>query len=205
MQGFIIHITRLHEEDLIVTIIAQSSLMRLYRFYGARHSTINIGYQIDFEAITSVKSPLPHLRDITHLAPSWLTNRTQFLYWQQFISLFFSHLYDTEAIGTFYFNLLVRAQNRWDKQDCRRTAIETYTHLLEYEGRLHTQCYCIFCDLNIEDDFTLIRAFIPAHTHCAKRGALPKHEILPLLQEKKTIYLETSTVDTLFNIILEGL
>ena len=49
MQGFIINLNKVKEEDLIVTIISKDNLQTLYRFYGARHGTINIGFKIDYE------------------------------------------------------------------------------------------------------------------------------------------------------------
>ena len=67
MQGFIIKLTRVREEDMIVTIIAEESLQTLYRFYGARHSPINMGFKIDFETETSLKSSIPRMKDVIHL------------------------------------------------------------------------------------------------------------------------------------------
>ena len=49
MQGYIIDIKPVKDDDLIVTILAENELLTAYRFYGARHQTINIGYKIDFE------------------------------------------------------------------------------------------------------------------------------------------------------------
>ncbi len=56
MQGYIIHITRVKDEDLIVTILTQNVIKTTYRFYGARHSSVHLGYKIDFESLTSLKS-----------------------------------------------------------------------------------------------------------------------------------------------------
>ncbi|MDP1784740.1 MAG: recombination protein RecO, partial [Sulfuricurvum sp.] len=36
MQGFIIKLSRVRDEDMIVTIISEENLTTLYRFYGAR-------------------------------------------------------------------------------------------------------------------------------------------------------------------------
>ena len=49
MQGYIINVNKARDEDVIVTILAQDNLYTLYRFYGARHSQINLGFKIDFE------------------------------------------------------------------------------------------------------------------------------------------------------------
>lgn len=56
MQGYIIDIKNVKEDDLIVTVLAQEAIYTTYRFYGARHSTINIGYKIDFELESNLKS-----------------------------------------------------------------------------------------------------------------------------------------------------
>ena len=42
MQGFIVNLNKVKEEDLIVTIVSRNSLDTLYRFYGARHGVINL-------------------------------------------------------------------------------------------------------------------------------------------------------------------
>jgi hypothetical protein len=58
MQGFIVNINRVKEEDLIVSILTKDKLHTLYRFYGARHGSINIGFKIDFEIEQSSKSTI---------------------------------------------------------------------------------------------------------------------------------------------------
>ena len=45
MQGYIVDIKSVKDDDLIVTIICENELITSYRFYGARHSNINIGYK----------------------------------------------------------------------------------------------------------------------------------------------------------------
>jgi hypothetical protein len=49
MQGYIIDLKVVKDDDLIVTLLCENELITSYRFYGARHSNINIGYKIDFE------------------------------------------------------------------------------------------------------------------------------------------------------------
>ena len=72
MQGYIIRLNRARDEDLVVTILTQQNLETLYRFYGARHSTINLGFKIDFESEISLKSSIGRLRDvIEEEIPSW--------------------------------------------------------------------------------------------------------------------------------------
>ena len=100
MQGYILKITKVKEEDCIVDILTRESLVKAYRFYGARHSNITQGYKIDFELISSMNF-LPQLRGALHLGFEWLTQREKLLFWQQFIRLFHAHLKDAEFIDEF--------------------------------------------------------------------------------------------------------
>ena len=125
MQGFIIKLNRAREEDMVVSIIAEESLQTLYRFYGARHSPINMGFKIDFETEHSLKSSIPRMRDVVHLGFSWIGEYERLRLWQQFIALFYPHLKDSESIGSFYFELLNDASVRWKEQNPKRVAIES--------------------------------------------------------------------------------
>ncbi len=49
MQGYILDVKPVKDDDLIVTILTPTRVYTTYRFYGARHSNINVGYKIDFE------------------------------------------------------------------------------------------------------------------------------------------------------------
>ena len=42
MQGYIIDIKPVKDDDLIVSILTEHEVLTTYRFYGARHSNINI-------------------------------------------------------------------------------------------------------------------------------------------------------------------
>ncbi|HZF69577.1 recombination protein RecO [Sulfuricurvum sp.] len=205
MQGFIIKLTRAREEDMIVTIIAEESLQTLYRFYGARHSPINMGFKIDFEVEHSLKSSIGRLRDVIHLGFPWMGQYERIRLWQQFISLFYPHLKDSEAIGDFYFALLNDASIRWKDQNPKRVAIESYVRLLEYEGRLHKDLNCFFCDLPIEDDISLIRAFLPAHKNCSHTLSINPKGLEWLYTNASTLFLSDQEIDRLWYIVNEGL
>ena len=137
MQGFIIKLSRVKDEDMIVTIISEDCLTTLYRFYGARHSPINLGFKIDFEVETSLKSSIPRMRDVLHLGFGWMGeyNRIRHLATISFL-FFIPHLQHSEEIGGFYFDLLESAAQRWKNQNPKRLAIEAYVQLLEYEGKI---------------------------------------------------------------------
>lgn len=204
MQGFIINITRVKDEDLIVTILTPQNVKTAYRFYGARHSTIHLGYKIDFESLISLKSSLPQLRSVMHLAQPWNKERERMLIWQSFVKLFYQHLKDIATIETFYFDLLESCSTIWHQQNPKRIAIEAYVKLLSYEGRLHDDFICFNCEEVVEGSLTLIRGFLPAHQNCAWNHPLNALHVKVLFQTHSTISLEDDAIDILWKILLEG-
>ncbi len=48
MQGFLLQTQSIRDEDLIVRVLTKNQLKTLYRFYGKRHSVLNVGRKIDF-------------------------------------------------------------------------------------------------------------------------------------------------------------
>lgn len=205
MQGFIININKVKDEDLIVTILTQNKVQTTYRFYGSRHGVINLGFLIDFETQSSMKSNIAQLRNIIHLAQPWNLQRERMYIWQQFIKLFYPHLKDTEDIGNFYFDALKESVKIWNKQSPKRVAIETYVKLLEHEGRLHSLKYCFLCDELTTENIALARAFLPAHELCIHNFTFDKSKILELFKLKQTMFLNDDEVNRLWNILCEGL
>lgn len=205
MQGFIIKLNRAREEDMIVSIIAEESLQTLYRFYGARHSPINMGFKIDYEAEYSLKSSIPRMKDVIHLGFSWMGEYERLRLWQQFIALFYPHLKDSESIGNFYFDLLNDASLRWKEQNPKRVAIESYVRILDHEGRLHRELNCFFCDLPIENDISLIRAFLPSHQNCSHTLSINPKGFEWLYTRASTLFLDDNEVERLWYVLNEGL
>jgi len=205
MQGYILHLNRARDEDLVVTILTKRSLDTLYRFYGARHGTINLGYKIDFESESSLKSSMGRLRDVIHLGFPWITDYNRLRLWQQFIALFYPHLGQSENTGPFYFDLIDRAAHQWNIQNPKRTAIESYAKLLRYEGRLHNEMSCFFCDQPITDDVSLIRALLPSHPKCSHRLSIGRDGLHELFENFSTLFLSDEEVDRLWYVLLEGL
>ncbi|MDD2384038.1 MAG: recombination protein RecO [Sulfurospirillaceae bacterium] len=204
MQGYIININRVKDEDLLVTILTKTTIKTHYRFYGARHSTINIGYKIDFESVPSVKSSIPQLRSIMHLGNPWNTDIGRMFLWQPFIHLFYLHLKEIDTIDDFYFNLLEECTSIWHKQNPKRIAVESYVKILEYEGRLHDDFICFNCDEVIEKDLTLIRGFLPAHQTCAWNQSFNLSHITELFTDKSSVSLDDESIDILWKIMQEG-
>ncbi len=205
MQGFIIKVNRFKDEDLIVTIITQQNLQILYRFYGARHSVISLGFKIDFEIKKSLNSTIAQLREVIHLGHPWITDRSRLSLWQQFIALFYPHLKDTEEIDDFYFYLLDHAAQTWHQQNPKRIAIESYVKILKHEGRLHEDFFCFYCEENIEKDISLLRAFLPSHPQCSHRLSVPRKTLRKLYEDENSLFMSDKDVDVLWHVLIEGL
>lgn len=205
MQGFIININRAKDEDLIVTILSKENLHTVYRFYGARHGVINLGFKIDYELDSSFKSTIPRLRDVIHLGYRWLLDRNRLRLWQDFSSLFHQHLKQAEDIGEFYFNLLDTTASKWDKQNPKRLAIEAYVQLLQFEGRLHLEDSCFLCGEKIEHDISIIRGFLPTHKSCSKTLSINKKSLEELFLNYSSLFLNDKEIDRLWFVLLEGL
>jgi len=205
MKGYIIHLTKVKEEDLIVTILSQENLDTVYRFYGARHGTINIGFLIDYETQSSAKSTIARLKDVVHIGFKWIHDYKRLKLWQDFTGLFFKHLHDTENISPFYFQLLNESAKKWGDQNPKRVAIETYVTLLEKEGRLHKEFKCFLCSFEILNKVSLLRAFLPAHEQCSFKNGVSPSGLNELFTNKSTLFLNDLEVDYLWNTLLEGL
>lgn len=204
MQGFILKITRAKNEDLIVHILTQKHLFTTYRFYGARHSVLNLGYKIDFETEYSQKAYLPRLRNITHLGYRWLFENQRFLIWQQFIQKFYEHLKDLYEVEEVYFDILDKSASIWGKQNPKRVAIESYINILKKEGRLHSGFNCFLCHKKIENDLSLVRGFLPAHSECVNSEILPKKGIEYLFKKESSLLLENTDIERLWRILMQG-
>jgi len=204
LQGYIIKVTKAREEDVIVTIIAKDTLYTLYRFYGARHSQINLGFKIDFEAESNAKVSISRLRKVMHLGFPWITDRPRLFVWQQFTGLFYKHLQDSEDLDPFYFNLLEVASSIWKIENPKRIAIESYVKLLNFEGRLHTDMHCFFCEGEIKEKVTLIRAFLPAHAECIHAIPLDIKAIQELFTTGSSLFLDDKEIERIWHVLLEG-
>jgi recombinational DNA repair protein (RecF pathway) len=205
VEGFIVNLNRVKEEDLIVTIITKQSLDTLYRFYGARHSVINLGFKLDFEKEPSAKSTISRLKDVIHIGYPWIYNTQRLHLWQQFIALFYKHLKESEDIGAFYYELLNDAAAIWEKQNPKRIAVESYVKLLEHEGRLHKEAYCFLCSKKIEGDISLIRAYLPTHPTCSHTQPLRKVALEELYNNKSSLFLNDVEIQRAWRVLLEGL
>jgi len=205
MQGYIINLNKVKDEDLIVTIISRESLDTLYRFYGARHGTINMGFKIDYEKEASGKSNISRLKDVIHIGYKWINDYKLLRLWQDFLSLFHKHLKDAQELDLFYFELIDNASIAWDKQNPKRVAVESYVKLLEHEGRLHKELNCFLCSSPIKGDISLIRAYLPTHKECTHTLSVTQDAFYELFLNKSTLFMSDKEVDRLWYVLLEGL
>ncbi len=204
MQGYILNINKVRDEDIIVTILTKNRLKTLYRFYGARHGNINIGYKIDFESISSSKSTISMLRNVLHLGNKWMSESKRFFIWQHFIKLLFKHLKDVEELDSFYIELLNDMNQKFSKQNPIRVAVESYIKLLSHEGRLHDDFSCFICEGEIEDNLVITRSFLPAHQKCLFGTIVDKNKMENLFLSSSTLHLDDEDVGWLWKILQEG-
>ncbi|CAA6822771.1 MAG: Unknown protein [uncultured Sulfurovum sp.] len=205
MRGFVLNIKKAKNEDIIVTVLDNNTLSNYWRFFGARHSILQIGNLIDFEVSESKNNFMPNMRSLSHLSFSWIFSNNHLLIWQNFIKLFEAHLKDTIEIDNFYFNLLLEIAKKWDKQNPKRLAVEAYISLLSHEGRLYDNGFCYVCEEVLDKEVGLMRAFLPTHPACIYAHSLDKEEIFKLFNTQSTIHLNDATIEQLYLILLKGL
>ncbi|MCH9739289.1 MAG: recombination protein RecO [Epsilonproteobacteria bacterium] len=204
MQGFIINIRKAKNEDVIVTVLSKSSIESYWRFFGARHSILQVGNFIDFEIEQDRSNFMPKMRRLSHISFPWIFSANHLLIWQNFIKLFEPHLKEATQLDSFYFDLLLALAKKWDRQNPKRLAVEAYVKLLAHEGRLYDNGFCYICEEVLGDKVGLMRAYIPAHPHCIYANALDKNSVFELFNTKSTIKLEDFIIDEFYNILLKG-
>ncbi|MBT4572114.1 MAG: recombination protein RecO [Campylobacteraceae bacterium] len=205
MQGFIIDFKPVRDDDLIVTLLTSDEIITTYRFYGARHSHINIGYKIDFELESNLKSTIPRLKDVIQLSFPWILDKEKLYCWQRFLKLFYTHLKGIEELDKFYFNLLSNLVHKITKQNVKRAIIEGYINLLNFEGRLHTDYECLLCEKVVEANIALVRSMLPTHPKCSYSKSFKSNQIKSLFEEKSSIELNDEELDYIWNILLQGI
>ena len=204
MIGYIINVSKVREEDLLVTILNPAKVKTLYRFYGARHSHIHLGYKIDYEAHPTNRDNLFQLRNVTSLPYKWMLDRERFYIWQQFLQLLYKHLRDINEIDEFYYNLLEEMTLYLEKENPYRVIVESYIKLLEFEGRIHNDFNCFICSNNIKNRIILVRGFLPACKNCVPKKGFEISKIKHLFSNKNSILLNDDEILELYSTILEG-
>ncbi len=205
MQGYIIGVTRSRNEDVITTILTENKIKKLYRFYGARHSIINLGYKIDFITEGGQDGFLPRLRSVTELRLPFVADISRFLIWQQFLKLLERHLREVDTVEAFYFETLERSALKMRLQNPKRALIECYVEMLGFEGRAHLPNRCYRCEGKLEGNNVVVgRSFMGAHDSCEYGFKLAYEELEAIYEKKSTVHLEDKAVDELWKIVLRG-
>jgi len=205
MKGFILSVSKAKNEDSIARVLSSTEIKTYYRFFGARHSILQLGNLIDFEVEGEDGRFMPRLRSLSHMGFPWLFDKNKLLLWHNFIKKFEPHLRDAESLETFYYDLLLLAAKKWDKQNPKRVVVESYITLLDYEGRLYAQDKCFICEQRIEEDIALMQAFKPAHPNCIYSPSMPTKKLLDFIETKKTVFLDDDEVDYLHEVVMKGL
>ncbi|GHS87334.1 recombination protein RecO [Campylobacterota bacterium] len=205
MRGYILNVKKHRDEDLIASVLTADRLLTLYRFYGARHSPLQLGYKIDF---TTENDPffMPRLRGVSHLGYEWLFDHNKMRHWQRFIQLLHKHLSGIEEIDEFYFDLLNRAAETLNTRSVKRVLSESFCALLSYEGRLQNSFICAVCEKKIDDRaISLLRNFAPSHIDCGGNYNFDRKSIGRLFESYETIYFNDDEVEKLWRIIENGI
>jgi len=205
IKGFVLSLKRAKNEDMIVSILSDKELKAYYRFFGARHSILQLGYLVDFEIEGEGSSFMPRLRNLSHMGFSWIYDKNRLLLWHNFIKLFEPHLRDTVDIDNFYFNLLLNSARIWHKQNPKRIVCESYLKLLEYEGRLHETKYCYICEQKIEASISVMHGFLPAHPECIHAPSISIDKFNHFMTNRTTICLEDNEIEYLHGVIMRGI
>lgn len=204
MKGFIVSLSGVRDEDLIVTTLEENRIGRYYRFYGARHSILQLGYLIDYEEEDEGRGYMPRLRSVTHLPFDWLYERDRLMVWHHFVTLFERHLRDTENLDRFYFDTLYGAALKWGRQNPARIVLDSYISILLEEGRLHPLTHCHICERPLGGEISLMRALIPAHPECIFAPSIGRKSLESYFDTGKSIWLEDWEVEYLYSVIKRG-
>jgi len=205
MKGFILNTIRVRDEDLIVRILTREEVVTLYRFYGARHSYINVGYLIDFHIEESAKSTIKRLRHVTQIPFKFLFDMEKTLYFKEYISLLNKHFMDVSRVDSFYYDSLLKLCENLSERDVKRAVIEHYVTLLEKEGRLHNDFVCFLCERRVDEKIALARSFLPAHEKCIMSKGFDKEKLEILFNEKKTLLFNDEEIERLWRILEMGI
>lgn len=206
MQGFVLSLRTIKNQDLILRVLTSGGIVELYRFYGLRHSVLSVGKKIDFE-IHHDGMFLPKLRNVLELGYSWEREYVRVYVWQFFINLLSDHLRDVVYLEEFYFDFLNHGAHRLIKQNPMRVVLEMGAELLAYEGRntrLHDN-KCFVCEEQLKDEVSLGRAFLSAHPECIGGRCFQKPKISLFLDSCSTLNLDDREVDELWHILSLGL
>jgi recombinational DNA repair protein (RecF pathway) len=204
LQGFVLNIRKVKNEDLLVTVLTERKIKKLYRFYGVRHSAINLGFKIDFVAEAVQNKNILRMRDLMHLGFSWMHDSARLAIWQSFLSALNIHLQDTNEIDSFYYEILCKYADILGESNPKRLIVEAFAKILKFEGTGAKYSHCFMCDRPIGQSVILGKGFAPAHEECLRGIVFAKESVIELLEQSRSIYFEDSDIDKLYEIVLRG-
>ena len=205
MKGFILELRRAKNEDMIVTLLTTDSIKRYYRFFGARHSILQLGHLVDFEVEGDDGRFMPRIRGLSHFGFEWLYDHNRLQLWHNFINLLAPHLKDSDIVEPFYYDLLLQSAQRWHKQNPKRIICDSFVSILNYEGRVHTEDYCYICEEPLIGSISLMRAFIPTHSYCISGVSINKEKFFEFLKSGSSINYEDDEIELLYSVVMRGL
>jgi recombinational DNA repair protein (RecF pathway) len=205
LKGFILSTVRVRDEDLIVRILTKNEVLSLYRFYGARHSYINVGYLIDFHVEETSKTTIQRLRHVTQIPFKFLFDMNKTIFFKRYIQLLNRHFTDVSKVDEFYYNSLYELCENLHQRDVKRAVIEHYINLLDKEGRLHNDFICFLCENKINEKVALARSYLPAHEKCIMSNGFEREKIELLFNEKKTLLFSDEEIEKLWQILELGI
>lgn len=205
MQGYILQIVPQKNEGIILQVLMPKKLKKLYRFYGARHSIIQLGRKIDFE-IEYNANFLPKMRNITPLYFSFDQELERLYIWQHFIGLLHKHFVGVEEIEEFYYHMLDSGAHKMQRQNPMRVILEMYVSLLHFEGRLPDLQQCFLCSESLGEEMSFGRAFLPAHLDCIQGGqSFLRKDVHKLFKTLSSVHLDDCEVAKLYDIVGLGI
>ncbi|ANV98286.1 recombination protein RecO [Helicobacter enhydrae] len=206
MQGFILRIAKVRDQDLIVSVLTSSKILQAYRFYGMRHSIIALGRKIDFD-LQYQGVYLPKICNLIQLGYAWEQDYSRVYVWQFVMRLLSKHLVEVQELPRFYYDLLEQSATKMQMQNPMRVALEMSAEIVEYEGRsarLQSEM-CFLCGRALQDGISLGRSFLFAHPQCAGGYVFKRHKIIEFLSQRSSIGLDDLEVEHLWNVFALGL
>ncbi|WP_104697485.1 MULTISPECIES: recombination protein RecO [unclassified Helicobacter] len=205
MQGYIIKITPQKNEDILLYILTHSKIKKLYRFYGARHSTIQLGKKIDFE-VEQNGLFIPKIRNITALNFIWERDLERLQAWQRYLQILYKHFQGIENIDSFYLDMLDNGAIKLALQNPYRVILEMYASLLHFEGRTPSFTHCFLCSQELQGQISLARSFLIAHQKCLGSNiSFFIDDIKEYLINQSTVKLNDKLTLNLWQILLQGI
>jgi len=204
MRGFILNIRDAKGEDKIATLITSDRIKKYYRFFGARHAILKVGNLVEFRVEGEDGSYMPRLRELRLIEFPWILNNDKISIWQDLMQLFFTHLKDREDIATFYYDLILKSSEKWEKQNTKRVIVDSYIELLIEEKRVRDLNECYICQKPLNKLVSLMRGYRPAHIECINSPQIDKLKLENYFKIKKSLYLNDDEIDILYQTIMRG-